>query len=168
MILNHKSISAKLYRWFYETDIMPNNLCPYFWKLVIAYTFALPLLILTLPHTILRAKRHSSTPRIAYSILFYFITFIAISMLSVFGLSFVIPEENTLYFIMVIFGLTAWSVVFVFGGLSLIIKLATKWRSYRYYKKYNSDKPKTAKVNLIVEMVKAKYHKYCPKIDWTK
>jgi len=147
---------------------MPNNLCPYFWKLAIAYTFALPLLILTLPHTILNNGRHSSTPRIGYSILFYSITFFVISMLSVFGLSFVTPEENTFYFFLVIFGIFTWILVFVSGGVLLIDKLVTKWRSYRYYKKYNSDKPKTAKVNLIVEMVKAKYRKYCPKIDWTK
>jgi len=168
MILNHNSISSRLYRWFYETNIMPNNLCPYFWKLAIAYTFALPLLILTLPHTILNNGRHSSTPRIGYSILFYLITFFVISMLSVFGLCFVTPEENTLYFFMVIFGIFAWILVFVFCGVSLIDKLVTKWRSYRYYKKYFINKPKTAKVNLIVEMVKAKYNKYCPKIDWSK
>jgi hypothetical protein len=89
-------------------------------------------------------------------------------MLSVFGLSFVTPEENTFYFFLVIFGIFTWILVFVSGGVLLIDKLVTKWRSYRYYKKYNSDKPKTAKVNLIVEMVKAKYRKYCPKIDWTK
>jgi hypothetical protein len=168
MILNHNSISAKLYRWFYETNIMPNNLCPYFWKLAIAYTFALPLLILTLPHTILNNGRHSSTPRIAYSILFYSITFIVISMLSVFGLFFVTPEENTFYLWMVLLGLIAWSLVFGFGICKLISALIIKWKSYRYYKKYFINKPKTAKVNLIVEMVKAKYHKYCPKIDWTK
>lgn len=168
MILNHNSISAKLYRWFYETNIMPNNLCPYFWKLVIAYTFALPLLILTLPYTILHREKHSSTPRIVYSILFYLITFAVISMLSVFGLGFAIPEENTLYFIMVIFGLAVWISIFLFGVAKLISVLIIKWQSWRYYKKYIYDKPKTTKVNLIVEMVKAKYHKYCPKIDWTK
>ena len=168
MILNHNSISARLYRWFYETYIMPNNLCPYFWKLAIAYTFALPLLILTLPYTILRAERHSSTPRIAYSIIFYVITFTAISMLSVSGLYFVTPEENTFYFFLVIFGIMAWFLIFSFGVLFLISKLATKWQSYRYHKKYFSDKLKTTKVNLIVEMVKAKYRKYCPKIDWTE
>jgi hypothetical protein len=168
MILNHNSISARLYRWFYETNIMPNNLCPYFWKLAIAYTFALPLLILTLPYIVLHAEKYSSAPRIGYSILFYLITFTVISMISVFGLYFVTPEENTFYIWMVAFGIMAWILVFVFCGLLLINKLVTKWRSYRYYKKYNSDKPKTAKVNLIVEMVKAKYRKYCPKIDWTK
>ena len=168
MILNHNSISARLYRWFYETNIMPNNLCPYFWKLAIAYTFALPLLILTLPYTILSAKRHSSTPRIGYSIVFYIITFIAISMLSVFGLSFVTPEENTFYFFLVAFGIMVWSLIFLFGICKLISVLIIKWQSWRYYKKYNYDKPKITKVNLIVEVVKAKYHKYCPKIDWNK
>jgi hypothetical protein len=136
MILNHNSISARLYRWFYETGIMPNNLCPYFWKLVIAYTFALPLLILTLPHTILQEEKYSSAPRIGYSIFFYLITFIAISMLSVFGLFFVTPEENTFYFGLALLGFTVWIIVFGLGITKLIHELIIKWKSYRYYKKY--------------------------------
>lgn len=36
MKLNYNSFSSKLYRWIYysDTNEMPSNLCPYFWKLV--------------------------------------------------------------------------------------------------------------------------------------
>ncbi len=31
MNLNINSKTAKLYRWFYATNEMPQSLCPYFW-----------------------------------------------------------------------------------------------------------------------------------------
>jgi len=52
MKLKTSSLSAKLYRYFYETEKMPKSLCPYFWKLVVAYLLILPLEIIGLPYTI--------------------------------------------------------------------------------------------------------------------
>ena len=43
MKLNRNSISAKLFRYFYSTDIMPGSLCTYFWALVLAYILIIPL-----------------------------------------------------------------------------------------------------------------------------
>lgn len=165
MILNHNSISAKLYRWFYGTNVMPNNLCPYFWKLVIAYTFALPVLILSLPYIIVDKDNSMDTltNRIIKGIILYGMLFLAICMLSVFGLFFVLPENDGLYFIMVTTGVGLWIPCVVFGLTYLISKLFEKWKE-RKYNRY----PEEPKTNIIVEMVKAKYHKYCPKIDWKK
>lgn len=161
MILNHNSISAKLYRWFYGTDVMPNNLCPYFWKLVIAYTFALPVLILSLPQTIVSKGKDRDTlsNRIITGIITYSLLFGAISMLSVFGLFFVLPEKEGLYLFMLIIGMSLWAISVV-GGVTYLIN---KWKERRY-----NRYPEEPKANIIVEMVKAKYHKYCPKIDWKK
>lgn len=165
MILNHNSISAKLYRWFYGTNVMPNNLCPYFWKLVIAYTFALPVLILTLPQTIVSKGKNRDTlsNRIIMGIITYVLLLGAISMISVFGLFFVLPEKEGLYLFMLIIGMSLWAISVVVGVPYLINKLLEKWKERRY-NRYTEE----PKVNIIVEMVKAKYHKYCPKIDWKK
>ena len=165
MILNHNSISAKLYRWFYGTHIMPNNLCPYFWKLVIAYTFALPVLILSLPQIIVSKGKDWDTlaNRIIVGIIAYVLLLGAISMLSVFGLFFVLPEKNSWYATMLAIGISLWTISVVVGVPYLINKLLEKWKERRY-----NRYPEEPKVNIIVEMVKAKYHKYCPKIDWKK
>lgn len=161
MILNHNSISAKLYRWFYGTDVMPNNLCPYFWKLVIAYTFALPVLILSLPYIIVDKDNSMDTltNRIIKGIILYGMLFLAICMLSVFGSFFVLPERDGWYLTILTIGACLWIVSVVVGAVLLIDKLKERKFIYR---------PKEPKANIIVEMVKAKYHKYCPKIDWKK
>ena len=49
MKLNSNSISSKLYRWFYGTKELPNNLCPYFWKLVLAWLVLIPYSLVCLP-----------------------------------------------------------------------------------------------------------------------
>jgi hypothetical protein len=54
MEINTNSVWTKLWQWFYgvRTEDLPNNLCPYFWKMllmiltIIPYTlFCLPLII---------------------------------------------------------------------------------------------------------------------------
>lgn len=47
--LNPHGLMARLYRNFYNTGVLPNNLCPYFWKLIfaiIALPFVYPALII--------------------------------------------------------------------------------------------------------------------------
>lgn len=48
MQLNKNSVSARLFRYFYSTEIMPQSLCTFFWALVLAYTLVIPLEILGL------------------------------------------------------------------------------------------------------------------------
>jgi amino acid transporter len=54
MTLNSNSISAKLYRYFYSKQNMPESLCTYFWALVLAYLFIIPLEITGLIGTLMR------------------------------------------------------------------------------------------------------------------
>lgn len=47
--LNPHGLMARLYRNFYNTGGLPNNLCPYFWKLVIAiisFVFVWPVIVI--------------------------------------------------------------------------------------------------------------------------
>jgi hypothetical protein len=92
MQLNHNSFSAKLYRWFYGVDSMPGNLCPYFWKLVIAYVMALPLFVSTLPYEIIYFKSRENDEKISNRIFVSFIICLlflaAFCLFSVFSLIF--------------------------------------------------------------------------------
>lgn len=54
MTLNSNSISAKLYRYFYSTERMPESLCTYFWALVLAYILIIPLEITGLVGSLMR------------------------------------------------------------------------------------------------------------------
>ena len=52
MKLTKNSFNSKLYRWFYCTNQLPINLCPYFWKLLMAWVLLIPVVVITLPVTL--------------------------------------------------------------------------------------------------------------------
>jgi len=47
MNLSSTTLVARLYRWFYNQDKMPTNLCPYFWRLVLMWILIIPLSLLS-------------------------------------------------------------------------------------------------------------------------
>ena len=162
MKLNQKSLSAKLYRWFYKTDTMPTNLCPYFWKLVAAVILSPLFAIYTLPYEIINYKRwHRDTygDILGISLACWCIIAVVICMISSLGLFFYIPDKGSSLWVIVTIGCILWGSLIVVGiGWAL-----AETAKYLESKKSNTEKTD----NIIVEMVKAKYHKYCPKIDWT-
>lgn len=177
MKLNSNSVSSKLYRWFYGTNDLPNNLCPYFWKLVLAWLVLIPYSLVCLPVIIMELKDkdyryhdNSTGKRIGFSVLSYVILFCVSSMLSVIGLLFIAPEKNSFYVFMVTLGVMVWAISIIIGVIEGY-KEFKEW-NYRRKIKYNEngyriwDEPKEEKTYLIVEFTKAKYNKYCPKIDW--
>jgi hypothetical protein len=161
MKLNQNSISAKLYRWFYKTDTMPTSLCPYFWKLVTAVILSPLLAIYTLPYEIINYKRSrwdTYGEMLGISFVYWALIAVVICMISSLGLFFYMPDTDSLLGVMMILGLCVWASLIIVGIIWSIFK--TK----EYLQSKNSNTEKTD--NIIVEMVKAKYHKYCPKIDW--
>jgi hypothetical protein len=178
MKLNSNSVSSKLYRWFYGTNVLPNNLCPYFWKLVLAWLVLIPYSLVCLPVIILELKDkyykyhdNSTSKRIGFSVLSYFILFCIGCALSVIGCLFISPEKNSFYLFMVTLGVFIWIIAIVVGSIEGI-KLIKDWNRKRKIKYDDNGRriwsePKEEKTYLIVEFTKAKYNKYCPKIDWT-
>jgi hypothetical protein len=79
-------------------------------------------------------------------------------MISTLGRFFYTPDEGSLLDVMMILGLCVWASLIIVGSAWVIHK------TVKYLKSKKSDNEKTD--NNIVEMVKAKYYKYCPKIDW--
>lgn len=162
MKLNKNSISAKLFRWFYRTSELPTNLCPYFWKLVMAYVFAIPLFIISLPYAIIDkdSRNQSLGNRIGIGLFCWFGLFLLITALTPIMLFWYTPVEHSLLEHLIIWGLLTWMIGLVIGVMWFIHHLGEKIKERR-------NLPKEEKrSNIIVEMVKATYYKYCPKIDW--
>ncbi len=175
MKLNQNSLSAKLYRWFYGTEVMPTNLCPYFWKLVAAYIFAAPLAIWTAPYSVIYKDDEDRVPiseRLGISFIAWIIIGLVVSMISVFGLFFKIPEKDSLYWVSTMLGFASWGAVLVLSISELVKYISEKIEDRKYRKVGRLQNGeliiREKKPNLAVEMIKAKYNKYCPQINWEK
>jgi hypothetical protein len=180
MKLSPDTLSAKLYRWFYNTSRMPSNLCPYFWKLVFMYLVILPYVIITLPHQILNNfKRDDKETSIAVSVILYLFMFGLVSLISVPVLLLFDLSPNDFWKSIFGGGVMIWIFLIcagIYHGIKYLIKRDKPNKMYdgngtpfygyddfgnRIY--YQEPKP-----NILVEFFKAKYNKYCPKIDWEK
>jgi hypothetical protein len=180
MKLNQNSISARIYRWFYMTDEMPQNLCPYFWKLVIAYILLIPCGILYLPITILRTDVTETGERLALG----FFSWIAIlgALLMIFPITYFFYgffPNGTTYNSWQLIGIALWVGAFALGISYGIAHLSSErrrkreirnleymWDEYGVYVKNPNYKPYEKNPNIIIEFIKAKYNRYCPKIEW--
>lgn len=152
MYLNQNSISAKLYRWYYNTDVMPENLCPYFWQLVLMWVTIVPFSIYALPFLIFtKFEKCSWGERFGVSFVFYIL--LGITLLGVYHLV-------KLYYILI--NMTTDNLIGV--GAMLIICITAFIINYKWNGSKTSGKEKEP--SIIKEFVKAKYNKYCPKIDW--
>jgi hypothetical protein len=162
MKLNKNSISAKLFRWFYGTRELPTNLCPYFWKLVMAYVFAIPLFIISLPYVIVDKDscNESLGNRFGLGIACWFGLFLLITALTPIMLFWYTPVKDSLLETLIHCGFLVWLAGLTIGIIRFIHYLGEKIKERRNLPK------KEKRSNIIVEMVKATYYKYCPKIDW--
>ncbi len=162
MKLNKNSISAKLFRWFYRTSELPTNLCPYFWKLVMAYVFAIPVFIISLPYVIVDkdSRNESLGNRIGLGFVCWFILFLLIVALTPIMLFWYTPVKDSFLEILIHCGFFVWLAGLIIGIMWFIHHLGEKIKERRNLPK------KEKRSNIIVEMVKATYYKYCPKIDW--
>jgi len=183
MELNLNGVSARLYRWFYVTDRMPESLCPYFWKLVIAYILVTPVAVLILPIFLFKQQDLVETPshRFFIGVILWVVLSLAIMMivgpLSTLFTGFL--HDGSFLAIIQSMGFLTLFVVVTISLVAGIIYLASKikeenrrrrsewiWDEYGDYIKNPDYSPYAAKPNIIIEFIKATYHKYCPKIDW--
>lgn len=163
MELNTSSISAKLYRWFYDENKMPSNLCPYFWKLIAMWIFIVPMFIISYPVILINRFTNeqifynddSLIYKLLKSLVIYSIIFIICTMLFSFSIFYVSENFFNKYEVCYIFGIV--------GNLLLIVIIIAL--GIDTLVKCNYKKPKI-NLNIIKEFIKAKYNKYCPKIDW--
>lgn len=166
-----KSFNSKLYRWFYCTNELPNNLCTYFWGLVISYLFLIPIGLLTLPITICRFNNlrqsnyefDSFIDRLGISTTLWVLIYLLFCLISPITLFFTSYTQDSLMYYNIQLGLSIWGiliVVIVFVSIDIVNK------NRRLYSRRGNKKVIENKPNLIIEFIKAKYNNYCPKIDW--
>lgn len=161
MELNKNSKSARLYRWYYATEELPTNLCPYFWKLVIMYALILPFVIFCLPSLIVgKFKFDKKKQEIGYNVFLYVGLYVLFCVVLV-PIRFFITYESLLFTKSFLIG-----VVVIICGAAAGIMYLSQCLMDKYEEAKNTDSPKIKKTNILVEMVKAKYHKYCPQIKW--
>lgn len=174
MELSKNSVWAKMYRWFYVEKTMPETICVYFWKLVLAVLLAPLLFLFTLPTTIIKflfinfiiefSYFNTFTEKLINNFILWILLFIiftvifAIITMPIYG----IFDPNTILhhlqftgaILLGVIGLVLLSWFIVFIGASLekikIVKIENK----------------KTKVNLLKEFIKSKYNKYCTKINW--
>jgi hypothetical protein len=175
MDLNYNSISARVYREVYHEKHMPESLCPYFWKLVFAYPLIAVLLPLVIPSwIILKFQKDDSDsiplgPKAVMGLLFYgFI--LGIFTVCVFISSCLVTyyEGTAMYGYYISGGFTTLILAVTCGylGIKYLYQQYRKKRREALYDKNGNYIPVEEKPNIIVEFVKAKYNKFCPKITW--
>ena len=178
MKLNKNSVSSRLYKWFYgvsEYKGLPNNLCPYFWKLVLMYLTIIPYTLISIPVVVydLFDKRYENGDRgtgerLGVSAGVYIGILILTSLITTIVGFFTPIETKSFWEFCQLLGCMMW-VALIIVGVIQGVKYLREWstRDEGYYDK-TQDKwvTKKTKVNLTTEFIKAKYNKYCPKIDW--
>lgn len=175
MKLNINSNTAQLYRWFYGTSIMPESLCPYFWKLVLMWVVILPYSIACIPSIVIEKMNPSENlktgERLGVSFLVWVMILMLLSMLFSISLFWYTYPKDTLGMELQHIGFFLWMIAIaigIWGGTKWLIK---KWNEPKI--KYNENgyriwNPEPKQDSIIVSFVKASYNKYCPRIEWNK
>ena len=178
MELNYNSLSARVYRNFYETSHMPESLCPYFWKLVAAWPLTILFSPLLIPFWIVdKFKGENDNTRMPFpaqvliSLLMYAAVFCVFCLGVTISSIWITHYQGTHWYEWYISGFIIMFVLLVVGIILLIGELKERRRQKRRDAQYDengnflpTDEPE--KPNILVEFIRAKYNKYCPKIDW--
>jgi hypothetical protein len=155
---------------------MPESLCPYFWKLVVAWPITILLTPLLIPFWIIDKLDKNDTidlpiPAQAFiGLLIYgslFLLFcIGVTISSIWITHYQGSSWYEWYFcgFITMFGILAVGVILLFRNLKK--KRRQKRMESRYDENGNYLPTEEPKPNILVEFIKAKYNKYCPKIDW--
>lgn len=178
MRLNKNSFTSRLYKWFYgvrEYQGLPNNLCPYFWKVVLMYLTIIPYVLISIPVVVydLFDKQYENGDRkvgerLGISAGVYIALFVVAALISAIAAIFLNVEKGSLFEFLVVGGCLFWAGLIIIGvieGIKYLRDYSTTNESFYDHQQERWVTKKT-KVNLTTEFIKAKYNKYCPKIDW--
>ena len=154
MKLNKNSVGVKIYQYVWGEDL-PNNLCNYFWKSVLAYPLIPLVTVLQLMYypasLIPLVKREMEGDRFSErlaGLLSVIITYLLFAVGVFISSAFVTYQADTFMY-----------VSYVFGG---ILTISTSFLFIYLLALRFFDK----KENMFREYIKAKKGNYCPKIEW--
>ena len=171
------SIHAALYRFTYSNNL-PDNLCPYFWQLVTAVILFIPLVIIRILRFISKqipVLRNQLPGRTAgekhlegFAIFLggwvvYVFLFCIVNMVIYFFNTKLANQGAA--FAGMLFTAIGIIAAIVFVIISLTDRRCDKIAQKKWEAIHNGQvyKPKS---NILIDFIKAWYHKHCPKIDW--
>lgn len=172
MKVYENSLHAKLYKFTYNNEL-PNNLCPYFWKLVFSSLIFIPNFLLQLPTLIINIFSSNKSNDCGDNRSVGLAVWLALFILFLYGkatYNMILAMLHSYYFDSKFANAgVAINIAFIVVAIFLVSK---------YF--YNSYKKKKTIANgglyteeeetpsIIAEFFKAKYNKYCPKLEWEK
>ena len=147
MKLNSKSFINRYYFKLYNTQ--PNNLCTYFWKYVWA--------IVGIPFhwMVLFKKKTPDSDYSSYVVPSFFVDFLLFASNL---LTYVFLEDNKIPLTFLNFLKYSWVGMIVIVGFLAALFIVIFLSSWLSDKKMDN--------NVVIEYIKAKKNKYCPRIDW--
>lgn len=173
MKLSTKSWHAKLFDLTYPT-VLPKNLCPYFWKIVLACIIFIPMAAWFTPLYLFKRVDKLFNKEVDFSIssdgfcsvLFAAAFAINVAVFLLFGMAamwfFPIDFNKEANWVQVV-GIIGWTITILVGsgiGFAMIKEKIEERKERR------GGATKEPSPNILVEFIKAKYNKYCPQIDW--
>lgn len=159
MNLKTNSWYVKLWDYMYAEDL-PNNLCPFFWKLISAILLFIPTVILRIPVTIFNIfsinKIKKGDGRTGIGIIMYIIIVLLIfAILSIY------------HWILYLFNAYSYdNELATCGGFFLSVILLFIIRELWVKNDLNTISKEKISNNIIVNYTKSWYNNYCPKINW--
>ncbi len=150
MIINRNSFHARVYKYVHG-DKLPDNLCPYFWKMLFALIWCIPDTVIRFPGMLLNRFTKDSGMERTKGVVLYFFSLILIWMgwciteLIKFLLGFEYDEDQAFI-----------------GGMCIVVPLLGLL-VYQIIKYFCEPKERGT---IVGEFIKAKYERYCPRIIW--
>jgi len=180
--LSEKSWHAKLYALMYGEDGgLPKNLCPYFWGVMAALVSVVPFALFFMPTHIFSWVRKliykdeaNSLFSEGYISTLFFVALVlnaailvGFSMVYMWFQPFVLVNGQYKFTTFQIIGSLSYLTGVIFGIVTLSKYIQEKARkNKRKNWQDGSYIPKEKTPNILVEFIRAKYKKYCPKINW--
>lgn len=143
---------------------MPNNLCTYFWKSVLLFIVLIPYLILSLPIMLIiylnndDGSEFGTITRPFVGVIIWAVLYIILAMGLAISIFWWEGERKSFWGETQFLGVVFWIV----GGILGII-FSIEYFIKRRIKRRRNSEPSS---NILTEFVKAKYHRYCPKLEW--
>lgn len=162
---NYNSWHARIYKYFYNIDNneLPDNLCAYFYKSLFSILLFIPYALFEIPSRVFPdVGRNTNVNKIFRGLVFYFGIFLIISffikIIEIFYYDFNLhPKLDKC----IILGFSMVCIIIMFG-IFVLIGYLFKTIKNKFFHKHNESQ----KTNLLLEFIKAKKNKYCPKIEW--
>jgi hypothetical protein len=141
---------------------MPDSICPYFWKLLMAWVFVIPVSLFSFPAVIAEiiTKQSYGLGRLFMSVVLYMALYCIVSMVFTVLIFTNHYDSESIIVKMGSAGILIWVVAIVITVIA-ILELIQKKSQVEHLR--NSDKVSDS---VIIGFVKSKYNKYCARITW--